>query len=260
MNTLTVDIGNNKIKPEFWSDEGFLYGYECENLSISELKKEIDIRGTEGIIVSSVRKDTKDLIKQIREESGCEIVIEFNSEEIKKYKDKIKYKGNIGTDRIAAFVGAESLLPGVPKLIVDSGTAITLDVADGCGNFCGGNISLGLYSRMKTLWAATSLLPDVKDLQETPPFGDSTVTAIQSGAINGVTGEILFSIELAKRDYKIERVVITGGDSGKFIDRIEALYKNCIVDPHLVGRGLNYHLRKYYFSEIFPDTKFIPSI
>lgn len=259
MNTLTIDIGNNKIKLDYWANDGILNRTLCDTISMDEIKREVEGIDIKGIIVSSVRKDYTDIIQSLKEESGCDVIIDFNLNEINKISNKIKYKGNVGADRIAAYLGAQAQIYG-PKLIIDAGTAITLDIADNDGNYCGGNISLGLKSRLNALAAATSLLPKVEEFKSFSYFGRDTYSAIEAGARNGVIGEILYTIELAKLEYQIEWVVITGGDAENFLGTVRNKWKRCIPDKFLVGRGLNYHLRKFYFPDVFLHTKFQQSI
>lgn len=255
MTTLTIDIGNHKIKLDYWDDSGFLYHDVYDSIPMEEIRRKVVDLDIKGIIVSSVRKDYKSIINELKEKSRCGVIIDFNGEEIEKYSNKIRYNGKIGSDRIAAYLGAEVQKEG-PKLIIDAGTAITLDVVNKEGDFCGGNISLGLTSRTKALFKATSKLPEVEDIKNISDFGTDTFSAIENGAWNGVMGEILYTIGLAHTKYDIEWVFITGGDSQRFLKTLWMEWKNCVPDPHLVGRGLNYHLRKTYFPDEFSHTKF----
>ena len=68
-------------------------------------------------------------------------------------------KSMLGTDRIAAAVGAIELY-GADKqmIIIDSGTAITIDFVAG-GVFLGGNISPGVDMRFEALSEKTAVLP-----------------------------------------------------------------------------------------------------
>ncbi|MCH5235370.1 MAG: type III pantothenate kinase [Muribaculaceae bacterium] len=259
MNTLTIDIGNNKIKLDYWDNDGILYRTLCDKISMEEIKREVENIDIKGIILSSVRKDYQDIIQALKEQSGCDVIIDFNQDEIDKISDKIKYKGKVGPDRIAAYLGAQAQVFG-PKLIIDAGTAITLDIADKEGCYRGGNISLGLKSRLKALADATSMLPKVEEFTTFSYFGRDTHSAIEDGARNGVIGEILYTIELAKLEYQIEWVVITGGDAENFFRTIRDKWEKCIPDKFLVGRGLNYHLRKFYFPDVFLHTNFQQSI
>lgn len=259
MNTLSIDIGNNKIKLDFWDNDGIQFQSVSDVLPIEYIKERVEGVGIKGIIVSSVRKDYREILESLKENSGCDLIVDFNRAAIEKYSDKIKYNGKVGVDRIAAYLGAQSQYSG-PKLIIDAGTAITLDVVDKGGNYCGGNISLGYRSRINALAKATSLLPEVKKFKASSFLGNDTESAIVAGAKNGVLGEILYTIKLARKEYGIEKVFITGGDSDYFLWQVWNEWKQCIPDKHLVGRGLNYHLRKFYFPDVFFHTKFQQSI
>ncbi len=68
----------------------------------------------------------------------------------------------LGHDRIAAAAGARKLLPGSPLLIMDLGTAITIDFVTANGEYRGGNISPGLLTRFKSLHDHTARLPLVQ--------------------------------------------------------------------------------------------------
>lgn len=237
MYTLTVDVGNTLTKFELWDDSGFVRSIGEEEL------KSLDVT-LAGMIVSSVRKGGEDIegLNILKERYGCPLIL-FNQEEIARYGSINRYEGNVGSDRFAAFLGVKAQsLPGA-SLIVDAGTALTIDICNDSGEYCGGNISLGLGSRLKALHSNTSLLPEVKIGGDVPPFGKNTVTAIESGAVNGVTGEIFWSIDRAKRFYGIKKVWVTGGDVRYFRCFLNEAGIEVEHDPHLVGRGLDHHLR-----------------
>lgn len=119
----------------------------------------------------------------------------------------------LGVDRVADAVAAVKLFPGREILIIDAGTAITIDYisADGC--FLGGNISPGLEMRYKALHDYTAKLPLVSG-SEMPltPFGKNTESAMHNGVVMGLIHEIQGYIdEFLKRDPH-GVVVLTGGD------------------------------------------------
>lgn len=259
MNTLTIDIGNSKTKVDSWSDDGLISREAEGEVSIDEIVKLVEDLKIKGIIVSSVRRLTPMLSQQLRNLPECKIV-DFDKYEISRYSDRINYNGNIGADRIAAFIGAEALMSKTSKLVIDAGTAITFDLIDAEGNFLGGNISLGLHQRMKALAQSTGLLPLVDNCNSCADFGTNTVEAIYTGAINGIKGEVSYTCKLAKEKYNTEKVVITGGEGDTIWSTIFHDWEDIIKDPYLVGRGLNYHLRKFYFPQDFLITKFHESL
>lgn len=245
MNSLSIDIGNTRSKYELWGDEGYLMEFDNPKLHmLPDLIKKYEI---EGVIVSSVNQNPEGLIGFLKEGTKSRIV-HFDHNEIKKYGHKIKYRGSVGADRIAAYLGTLCLPAKGGALVADLGTALTLDVVDKDENFCGGTISLGLNTRMKALASSTKRLPEITDAGEYRAFGCDTQSCIAAGAINGVLGEIQFAAERARHEFDVRYTVFTGGDGEKiyklFKDESESLY-----DPHLVGRGLDRHLRVNYFRD-----------
>lgn len=247
MNTLTIDIGNNRIKLEYWNQDNLIHHQVYDELPFSCINEKMNEWDIKGIILASVRTNVEETVNKLKNITGCHTVVNFNMNEIKKYGDKIKYEGNIGADRVAAFLGAQSVFKGA-KLIVDAGTALTLDVADKEGKFCGGNISLGMVSRLKALANAACLLPLVESKGEVEAFGHDTVSAIKAGVKNGIVGEILFNAELGKKIFDIEGIIMTGGDAEYIYPTVSKHWKNCLWDKFLVGKGLNYHLRTFYLQ------------
>ena len=241
MKTVTIDIGNTCSKVDVWTDEGFLCRHSSGPLNVEEIVGMGERENVKAYIVSSVRKDSGEAVRQLKEKSQCPVVV-FDNDEIERYYSSIEYKGKLGPDRLAAVLGADVIYPGVAKMVVDLGTAMTIDIADSQGNFCGGNISLGLFSRMKALAQATSKLPDIKEIGEGKIFGDDTASAISSGALAGVIGEILYSFLKAREKFGVKVGILTGGDAG-YVEREVMDTLGGINDPYLVGRGLDYHLR-----------------
>lgn len=123
-------------------------------------------------------------------------------------------------------------------MVVDCGTAITIDIIDDEGKFCGGNISAGLELRLKALHNYTSLLPEVSIKGIVSDFGNNTESAMRDGVINGVIGEIIYSYMKAKNKYGIDKIVFTGGDATLLLIYLEKEKLNVCYDPYLVGRGL----------------------
>lgn len=154
--------------------------------------------------------------------------------------------GTLGLDRIALSAGAAMLYKGSDVMVVDAGTAITLDVVDSTPTFRGGRITPGIRLRFEALHAHTSALPLVDADGPVPVLGYSTVTAIRSGVVSGVADEITETFRRYKESYGCERLVLTGGDAGLLSGRIDTRIPADHV-PDLMALGLLYI---YKYNEI----------
>lgn len=142
----------------------------------------------------------------------------------------------LGSDRLAAVVGAWTQHPSHDILVIDVGTCITFDMISSEGTYMGGNISPGPKMRFRALNTFTSALPMVERQGPSPCLGTTTETAIRSGVINGIRLEIEGYIKEFMSKYPHLLVYLTGGIH---ID-LHNSEKMCIfADEYLVPKGLN---------------------
>jgi len=148
----------------------------------------------------------------------------------------------LGKDRIAAAAGAANLFPGFNVVIVDAGTALTIDLITDKGFFVGGNISPGMRMRFNALHQQTFSLPEIEPTESVPLLGRNTREAIIAGVVNGLIYEIDNSINSLKNKYNDLHVIMTGGDAHYLSPRL----KNTIfAEENLVLSGLNAILRNF---------------
>src|SRR3954468_20465346 len=141
----------------------------------------------------------------------------------------------VGSDRLANALGALAVYSG-PLIIVDSGTAITLDVISGDGAFEGGVIAPGVHLSMEALHAAAAKLPRIALQKPRRVVGDDTVSAMQSGIFWGHVALIEGMIARIKAERnEAMTVVATGGVASLFHDATTAIDH---FDPDLTIRGL----------------------
>jgi type III pantothenate kinase len=148
----------------------------------------------------------------------------------------------IGPDRLANAVAALARF-GAPTVVVDFGTAVTLDVLDLKGNYVGGVIAPGLAAMTEYLHERTALLPRIHIRDVRRVIGRSTEEAMLAGAVHGYRGlirEILREIRLELGARRIP-VVATGGYA-RLMAR--GLPEITAVDPNLTLDGL----RRFWLS------------
>jgi len=129
----------------------------------------------------------------------------------------------VGIDRLLDAVAANVLrAPGEAAIVIDAGTATTVDLVSADGFFEGGAILPGLELGARALHQYTALLPliDVPELLEGPKvasLGKNTPEAIRSGLLYGQIGAIR---ELAARladNIPEEPLLLVTGGNGRFL-------------------------------------------
>jgi len=145
-------------------------------------------------------------------------------------------KDTLGYDRIADAVGAFTIFPGSNVLIIDAGTAITIDLLTENGEFYGGNISPGLDLRFRALHEFTRKLPEVKKKTNYPILGKTTEEAILSGVLSGAVFELNGYIDQLSSQFPDLKIILTGGDF-KFFDK--KLKNSIFAHSNLNLTGLN---------------------
>lgn len=145
----------------------------------------------------------------------------------------------MGVDRWVAMVGAWAEVQGA-CLVVDCGTAVTIDALDSDGQHLGGQIIPGVGTMANALASATS---DIQSVRPAPGrggadlgmFGRNTAAAVREGAQNAVTGAVDRAIRTLQSNAYEPVVVLTGGDSSRILN---ALCEPPLHRPHLVLQGL----------------------
>lgn len=213
---LVVDVGNTRVKYAFFDSTRLVEAkYSAEELSqdIAKWKKE---KGRIDIFLSGSGKLPEE-IRSLLRETGERFV---EASPVMELPLQIGYAtpATLGFDRIAICVGARSLYPASPLLVIDSGTAITFNFVDAQGIFRGGNISPGLEMRFRGLHQFTARLPYVAPAEEYGGIGRTTEEAIRNGVMDGILFEVERYIERFMVENKDGRVVITGGN-GHFLEK-----------------------------------------
>jgi type III pantothenate kinase len=142
----------------------------------------------------------------------------------------------IGPDRLANAVAARHHF-GAPVVVLDFGTAVTLDVVNRAGNYAGGIIAPGLAAMTDYLHEKTALLPRIKIHEIKTSIGKSTGEAMLVGAVHGYRGLIRELIAELKRELKAKRlpVVATGGYAKLMASKLPEI---SAVEPNLTLEGL----------------------
>jgi type III pantothenate kinase len=146
----------------------------------------------------------------------------------------------VGEDRLLNAAAAYDVLKQA-CVVVDAGTAITIDFVDGAGTFHGGSIAPGAQMALDALAQRTALLPEVEFARPEEPVGHNTREAMLAGVYYGTRGMVRELVEaIAEHAGAFPLVVATGGDAHLLLRDYELMDR---IVPDLTLMGLAVTLR-----------------
>ncbi|MBI5624818.1 MAG: type III pantothenate kinase [Elusimicrobia bacterium] len=148
----------------------------------------------------------------------------------------VKAPAEVGADRIVNALAARELV-GAPSLVVDIGTAVTVDCVTEAGAYGGGAIMPGPGMAVDALRDHTAKLPYVEPRRVSRAIGRDTAECIRSGLYFGWLGMIRAVVEKTRSEMGGGRipVIATGGWARLFRSGLGPDF--CIM-PDLTLEGL----------------------
>jgi type III pantothenate kinase len=150
-----------------------------------------------------------------------------------------------GVDRVLNVAAAYEQLE-TACIVVDAGTAITVDVCNDAGEFLGGAIAPGAAMMLEALHEKTAQLPRVELAVPTEPYGKTTREAILTGVYHGIRGMVKELAEnYATALGQWPDIIATGGDAQQLFAGWELIHA---VSPDLTLYGIalaytNHHIK-----------------
>lgn len=230
---LCLDAGNSRQKLAVFRGKSMLYFQVEKEFSREHLKKVFTRYSLSAGLLCEVKSIKKSIKHFLRKKLNC---LEMSHRLRLPLKNNYRTPETLGKDRLAAAAGAVRLYPRQAVLIIGLGTCITYDFVSARGIYRGGSISPGLEMRLQAMHHFTEKLPLVKFDPEVELIGDSTTTALQAGAVWGMTSELQGMIDRYRKKYKNLKVILAGGGADFFKKRLK---KPIFAHPNLVLLGLN---------------------
>lgn len=129
-------------------------------------------------------------------------------------------RATLGADRVANAVAAAHSYSDEPLVVIDAGTATTVDVvlpAERAGEkprFLGGAIAPGVGTMVRALHGGTAQLPEVPLTLPAQAVGQNTAEAMQNGCVRGYCGLLRELLSGMEQEVGCRlRPVLTGGDA-----------------------------------------------
>ena len=169
--------------------------------------------------------------------SHFDIDIEFVETQKASHGVQIAYVDpqRLGVDRFVALVGARHYVH-TASVIIDCGTAVTLDAITSQGQHLGGLIFPGLQTMRNSLVAKTAAIRKSDQPKDLPLFAKDTVEGVSSGTLRAAAAAIdqLGVSMAAELDGPVTRI-LCGGDASELMPWLTQEYRH---DPMLVLKGL----------------------
>jgi type III pantothenate kinase len=203
----------------------------------------LDVKDQKTVTCAIGSVCSKEITSQVAElVSDCLGIAPWIIENTSKMPFMSKYaNGQAGIDRLANVAGAGAL-GKVPAIVVDAGTAITLEVIDSDGTFLGGSIFPGPWLVAQSLSQKANQLPLTEPEVPSMSVATTTAEAIQSGLTFGIAGAIDRLIQNAMVEYfpgeaeqNFHEILMTGGHAQLYAP---LLYHRSEILPDLTLIGL----------------------
>lgn len=147
----------------------------------------LDGVGIDGVVVASVVPPAVGAVRSAAEVLADGPVLTIGPGVKTGLPMSVDHPRDVGSDRVVNAVAAKERY-GQPVIVIDFGTATTIDLVGPNGAFEGGSISPGVEVSMAGLVEATAALRRVELVAPERVVGRSTVEAMQSGLMFGCAG------------------------------------------------------------------------
>lgn len=143
----------------------------------------------------------------------------------------------VGADRVVNCAAAHRLYGG-PLIVIDFGTATTLDAVSKEGDYLGGAIAPGVEVAAEALYLRAAKLPRIELSRPKQAIGKNTVSAMQSGLIFGYVGLIEGIVARMREELGGRAQVIATGGLAHIMAKETRVIE--VVNPHLTLLGLRF--------------------
>jgi len=207
-----LDIGNTNIR---WKYEGKYFENPTNEFNLNMLPR------SSKIWVSNVSSN-------FTHSFNSNISLVKSQKRYKSLINSYNEPSSLGSDRWLAMIASYELNPGSAFILVDIGTAVTIDLVDNSGLHLGGVIFPGLYKIRETF----ENFPISQQII-TNEIGQSTKDAWSVGTLDLVVSGINQKIHELKQKIPSANIYFTGGgfeDIRKFIEFPYDYHKNLVLD------------------------------
>ena len=236
---LLIDSGNSFIKWAMTDDSSLVKSHRCASSSVTELSAAWeDYETPQRVIIANVAgQQTGRAIETIVAKLwGRKAEFVTSAASCCGLTNGYRDPAQLGVDRWLSIIAAYHLA-NAAAIVVDCGTAVTIDLVKDDGLFAGGVILPGLNTALNSLQSATAVEFDANSFSDgISVTAQSTDMAVKSGVLLGLAGAIESMItQQSSLLGKTPALYITGGEAGRLIPYLQLTLDH---QPDLVLQGL----------------------
>ena len=207
---------------------------------LRQLMKILGTKSTDisAVIISSVRPAALFGLRQLAEVYFACVPLVVGEDEVPlNFEIRVDRPEQVGADRLVNTRAVAALLGEGPAIVVDFGTATTLDVVAADGAYIGGVIAPGVNLSAEALYQAAARLPRIDIQMPNSVLGQDTVACMQSGLFWGYVSMIEGLIHRLRDELNMPSapVVATGGLAALFASGTDVFDH---IDADLTVKGL----------------------
>ncbi len=237
---LAVDIGNTNINIGSFQGKKLITHFCVDNKCLVSQKHTFPLdpsilNKSKYIIVASVNPKIESVFYKYLEKKHKEKVLLIGREIKPMIPILVENPQKVGIDRLLNALAAYRRSK-TSTIVIDFGTAITIDIVSKKGEFMGGLILPGIRTSACALSKQTALLPEVDIKRPAKIIGNNVENAIKAGIYFGTVGSIIHIVREVRKVYRdLEYTIATGGDAKTFKKDIPEIDK---FIPRLTLNGI----------------------
>jgi type III pantothenate kinase len=235
---VVVDVGNSRIKWGLCGPDAVRATCSLPPDDPAAWKRQMELwTAARGLwIVTGVHPARRDQLIEWLRDCGQRVRLLENPNELPLCV-LVARPDHVGVDRLLDAVAANSRrTAGTPAVVIDAGSAVTVDLIDSNGAFVGGAILPGMRLMAKALHDYTALLPLLPPSDKPPAVpGTTTPAAMELGLFWAVAGGIAALLREYRSLCRSEiEVFLTGGDG----PRLESVIPEAQPWPEMTLEGI----------------------
>ncbi|OHB87384.1 MAG: hypothetical protein A3D13_01600 [Planctomycetes bacterium RIFCSPHIGHO2_02_FULL_40_12] len=237
---LAVDIGNTNINIGSFQGKKLISHVCINNKSLINQKAAFPLNSSllnqaRNILIASVNPKIETVFHKYLDKKHKKKLLKIGREIKLNMPILVDNPQKVGVDRLLNALAAYRRTK-TSTIVIDFGTAITIDIVSKNGEFLGGLIMPGIRTSAYALNKQTALLPEVVIKRTKTIIGKNTEDAIKAGIYFGTVGSIIYIIREIRKVYgDLQYTIATGGDAKTFKKDISEIDK---VIPRLTLEGI----------------------